>query len=166
MIENCTATPAIPVVGYGSGNEKFRTTPSRLTKYLLIAALLFAAPYIAHSQTLDAHYLMSTATYEAEKTGTIKTIPSFDPFNCYSYVSWRLDKKLPPAKSLTADSPIAIGAIAIFYYAKSGLPHYAVVEYIDDDYFLISETNYDEGVTQMRKIPYDYPNLKGFTHPL
>lgn len=61
-------------------------------------------------------------------------------------------------EGLTAQS----GFVAVFYYPKSGLWHFAVVEAAFEGGFIISECNYNEGECGARIIMDDYYALKGF----
>ena len=113
-------------------------------------------------------------TYAGEPTiehGTstapaIKTIESFDPWNCFSYTEWRLDKKLPPMRYIRPNTTASVGTVAVMYYPKSGLRHFAFVEFVSENLILLSETNFKQGEVGFRVIPRNDPALQGFWQPV
>lgn len=85
--------------------------------------------------------------------------------NCWEWVNYRLDGIPPTVEIIPERRDPQVGDIAVMYYEKSGLTHYAVVEGVTLNHVLISETNmwhlYPSG-TGYRFIPKDYANLQGY----
>lgn len=81
---------------------------------------------------------------------------------------YRLETLVPMVDIIAEDRQPYARDIAVIYYEKSGLTHYAVVEWTKDQLLLISECNmyhlYPTGCGY-RFITKDYKNLQGFYTP-
>lgn len=91
--------------------------------------------------------------------------PQIDPEttiegNCYLYVSQFV--KLPLAQLILPNSTPYVGAVVVFQYK---VPHYAIVKSLQEDGFIVKESNYTPGVIGERFIKWDDPHLKGFYSP-
>lgn len=99
-------------------------------------------------------------------TSTIQEIPGVGmPLgNCYAFVKQQYYPALPPTATLKASLQDNYSDVAVFYYHKSGLPHYAKT--IKADYqannFLVDEANYRTGKRTLRVVSFNDPNLLGF----
>lgn len=80
--------------------------------------------------------------------------------NCYLYVSQFV--KLPLTRDILPSTTPFVGAVAIFQYK---VPHYAVVKSLQEDGFVVKESNYTPGVIGERFIRWDDPHLRGFYYP-
>ena len=80
--------------------------------------------------------------------------------NCYAYVKSQFENLPFPGTIL--NNLQDQGNVAVFYYQKSGLYHYAVVVNDVDGYLFIKETNYLPCEQGNRKINKKDPNLLGF----
>jgi len=91
------------------------------------------------------------------------TTQAYDRFNCWSYITERVDKIIPVVELINnATTTPHLGDIAVMRYEKQGLNHFAYVELVTDDFILVSETNYKAGIFGFRFLPLDYPNLIGY----
>ena len=79
--------------------------------------------------------------------------------NCYKFVDSVVDL---PHSSVILNNIGDSGNVAVFYYPRSGLYHYAFVINNDDGSVMIAETNYRHCQYTQRVIRMDYPNLIGF----
>lgn len=96
--------------------------------------------------------LSPTEKYEEPNTNTVLC-------NCYRYVDSVVDL---PHSSVIRNNLEDSGNVAVFYYPKSGLYHYAYVVAVDDNSLTISETNYRHCNYTERVISMEYPYLLGF----
>jgi hypothetical protein len=96
----------------------------------------------------------------------LKTIAFAD--NCWEWVMHRLDTLVPSMYIVPTDKAPMPGDIAVMYYEKSGLIHYAVVEAVLEGKVLISECNmwllYESGCGY-RFLPVNYVNMRGYYTP-
>lgn len=80
----------------------------------------------------------------------------------------RLDVLIPTKQIIPEYKSPSKGDIAVMYYEKSGLTHYAVVEWTQDNLLYISECNmfhlYPTGCGG-RFITNSYKNLQGYYTP-
>lgn len=90
--------------------------------------------------------------------------------NCWEWLQYRLDGVPPMAQIEPINKEPEVGDVAVMYYEKSGLTHFAVVEGIfDNGSFLVSECNmyhlYSTGCGY-RILSTNYKNLTGFYNGL
>lgn len=79
--------------------------------------------------------------------------------NCFKFVDSVVEL---PHSSVILNNLEDSGNVAVFYYPRSGLYHYAFVIHSDEDSVMIAETNYRHCQYTQRVIGMDYPNLLGF----
>lgn len=80
--------------------------------------------------------------------------------NCYAYIAQYV--KLPPTREILPNTAIYPGVVAIFQYK---VKHYALVEKLTEEGFVVKESNYTPGVIGERFIKWNDPKLIGFFDP-
>jgi hypothetical protein len=98
---------------------------------------------------------------EPEEEKRVEPIAPGVAYNCYAYTK-SLIPDLPGTNHILANLTPEISDVAVFYYPKSGLYHYAKVTWSDGYNFGILESNYRAGQITERNLSLDYPNLIGF----
>lgn len=82
-----------------------------------------------------------------ESSGLPDELPLEIRSNCYAYVKY-VYPETPDTNTILANLSES-GEIAVFYYPKSGLYHYAVVE--SREPFIVSDTNYGSDTKKIRQ---------------
>jgi hypothetical protein len=95
-------------------------------------------PVDTSSKTLKVEHVAST--------GAADELPYRIRSNCYAYVKY-VYPETPGTDTILANLSDS-GEIAVFYYPKSGLYHYAVVE--SREPFIVSDTNYGSDTKKTR----------------
>ena len=128
-----------------------RSYKKRLIKYLLALALLFiplttiAQP--SHDGEFSVYYKATHPLYiEPVVRTNDDTLPYSIRSNCYAYVK-HVYPQLPNTDTILSNLS-ANGEVAVFYYPKSNLYHYAVVESIEP--LVVTDTNYGSKTKKTR----------------
>ena len=142
-------------------------------KYLLIPALvalilpyqviaLPTAPNSVITITAEASY-GPTAPIAVDEEKHPKPIHDDSTLcNCWAYVQAAYYEELPSEAILRAGMSDAFGDIAVFYYPRQGLWHYAKVTGMGVGTFSIDEANYEGCERSQRDISFTDPHLQGF----
>jgi len=112
-------------------------------------------------QVIEVPVLLPTPQ-EEEKIET--AVDSSVLCNCVRYVKEKYHPNLPPMISVVDNLSQTIGDVAVFYYPRSGLYHYAKVTWHDGYSYTIDEANYHTCQRSERTLTLDYPSLIGFYH--
>lgn len=111
---------------------------------------------ITEEQALDPEWALTYAAKEIKEGREY----AWSVCNCWSFIRGNYVKGLPNTAALYPNSPVKIGAVAIFNY--SGVKHYAYVTNLSPGGFTVKEANYKPCVVGERFIPYTDANLLGF----
>lgn len=82
--------------------------------------------------------------------------------NCWKTLKTLYYPHLPSVKVITSNLQKEVGDIAVFYYSKSGLYHFAKVTNSNSENFTIDEGNMVRCQRTQRTLTYDYTHLIGF----
>ena len=82
--------------------------------------------------------------------------------NCYLYQKTKYYPDLPTVNNILNNLQPSIAGLAVFYYPKSGLYHFAKVTWSDGYNFSTDEANLSPCKVTQRKLNLDYSNLIGF----
>jgi len=96
------------------------------------------------------------------KEKSIEIIDNSMKCNCYAFVKKVYFPNLPITTDILNNLKKEVGDVAVFYYPKSGLYHYAKVLESDGYTFKIDEANYSHCRLTQRELTLDYPQLIGF----
>lgn len=141
--------------------------PSMMTETQEALHIQTSVPYetVMHTQ-IDVPTLEEIQQDIAESASALSTERKYEEpntvsalCNCYKFVDSVVDL---PHSSVVLNNLEDSGNVAVFYYPKSGLYHYAFVINNDDGSVMIAETNYRHCKYSQRVIGTDYPNLIGF----
>ena len=92
----------------------------------------------------------------------VKKIEITGECNCYFFLKKTYYPDLVGTDFILNNLQSEISDIAVFYYAKSGLYHYAKVTWTDGFNFNIIESNYKHCRVGERQLDLSYPHLIGF----
>lgn len=104
-------------------------------------------------------------TIEQEKEVAPEPVEKSKPTgecNCYGFLKKTYYPDLVGTDFILNNLQAEISDIAVFYYAKSGLYHYAKVTWSDGFNFSIIESNYKHCQVGERQLDLEYQNLIGF----
>jgi hypothetical protein len=82
--------------------------------------------------------------------------------NCYAFVRKVYYPDLPSADYLKTHLQKQYAEVAVFYYTKSGLWHFAKTTGTTTNGFTIDEANYITGTRTQRSVSFTDHNLRGF----
>lgn len=97
-----------------------------------------------------------------EVKDTEETISNEILCNCFAYQKSKHFPDLPMTSEIKVNLQKEISDLAVFYYPKSGLYHYAKVTWTDGYNFTTDEANMSHCKITQRSLNLDYPQLIGF----
>lgn len=82
--------------------------------------------------------------------------------NCFEYVKFAYFPSLPRTSDILNNLQVEVGDVAVFFYPKSGLHHYARVIWTDGFNYRIDEANFSHCQLSQRDLTINDPHLLGF----
>lgn len=84
--------------------------------------------------------------------------------NCVAYARYKgADVPFVNASNIHPTTTVPyLGATAVFFYPHSGEYHIAIVVYVEDNYVVVDEANYEHCKTGLRKVFLNDTRLLGF----
>jgi hypothetical protein len=153
-----------------------------VTLLLLVPITIFAASVevaggdaqVGDMRVLELRHVMQTTHQDMlegkkhlEELEKVKEVADSDlsiKCNCYAYIRHAYYRDLPNTATIRANLTNEVGGVAVFYYPRSGVHHYAKVTEITEDSIKLDEANFSSCKLGVRTIKKTDPFLLGFYH--